>query len=116
LENSPASISIDLTSGRTDIYKDWRERNLSGTYHFSGIHDGRPVYKRDQKIEDGRDAYLYFVDETGWLITHVEDFEAKNKDPWFIKKSSELDVRTISGVWAETQGFGFDLQALVRIK
>ena len=45
LYSAPSSITIDLTSGRTDIYKTWRERNWSGTYHFRGIHDERPVYK-----------------------------------------------------------------------
>lgn len=116
LLTAPSNITIDLTSGRTDIYKPWREKNLSGTYHFRGIYDERPVYKRDEKIEDGRDAYLYFVDEVGWLLTHGEDFESKNKASWFIAKTAERDVRKISGIWAETQGFGFDLKALVLIK
>ena len=112
LYSAPSSITIDLTSGRTDIYKAWRERNLSGTYHFRGIHDERPVYKvyfyykhkiimlklcdgiqRDEKIEDGRDAYLYFVDESGWLLTHGADFEAKNKASWFIGKTTGMENR-----------------------
>ena len=45
LFNCPSSITVNVISARTDEYKAWRDKNLSGRYHLLEFYNERPVYK-----------------------------------------------------------------------
>ena len=56
-------------------------------------YDSNHFLKRDEKIEDGRDAFLYYREKnSGWLLTHGEDFYSKNGASWFIAKTEGLKL------------------------
>ena len=49
------------------------------------------IFKRDEKIEDGREAFLYYHEtQSAWLITHGDNFYSKNGASWFLGKTEGL--------------------------
>ena len=45
LFKAPASITLNVVSGKTDKWKDWRDKNFSGSFFLTEIYNERPVYK-----------------------------------------------------------------------
>ena len=70
-----------------------QNRNLTtSTFHrHNQFNQCFHIFKRDEKIEDGRDAFLYYREKSsGWLLTHGEDFYSKNGASWFVGKTEGL--------------------------
>jgi len=107
------SIQVDLL--RTDEYKAWRDKNLSGRYHLLEFYNERPVYKRDKNTSDG-EAYLYHHKDTRkWYSASGRRFRGQIAGGWMYLDSTERDIRKLSGTWKEYDGSAFNLNAKVTI-
>lgn len=85
-------IQIVLNSGT--FFDKW----FSGTYSLDSMHNGRGVFKRDEKDETGYQNYLWHHDKF-WRLGDESSMRYKTERCCFKKESDVVDVTKLSETW-----------------